>query len=62
MKYSLELTDPWHSQYHSYRANGGMGLFEKSRELHRLWITDDDDELPKSMVNDSTLQYLHGWR
>ena len=61
MKYSLELSDPWNSQYHSYRENGGMDLFKKGRELHRLWIA-DGDELPKTMVNASTLQYLQGWR
>ena len=62
MKYSLELSDPWHSQYHSDRENGGMDLFRKSRELQRLWITYDGDELQTSMVNTSTLRYLQGWR
>ena len=62
MKYSLELSDPWISQYHSYREHAGKNPFGERRELHRLWITDDDEELGKFMVNASSLDRLHGWR
>ena len=61
-KYSLELSDPWISQYHSYHEHGDMGPLRKRPELHRIWLTDDDDELRKLLVNASALDHLHGWR
>jgi len=62
MKYSLELSDPWISQYHNKREREGMGLLRNTRKLHRLWITDDADELRKFLLNTSTLDHLEGWR
>ena len=62
MKYSLELSDPWISQYHNYHEQAGVAQFRKRRELHRLWITDNDKELRKFMLKASTLDHLHGWR
>ena len=62
MKFSLELSDPWISQYYSSRDPGGLELFQKRRKLHQLWITDNDNELRKLMLNASTLQHLEGWR
>ena len=62
MKYSLELSDPWISQYHSYREQAGQNSFWERRDLHRLWISDDNEELQTLMLNASTLDHLHGWR
>ena len=62
MKYSLELSDPWISQYQRYHEHGSMGVLRKRRELHRPWLTDDDNELRKLLLNSSTLGHLHGWR
>ena len=62
MKYSLELSDPWISQYHSYNEHAGNKLFRERRELHRIWITDNDEELRKLIANVSTLDHLQGWR
>ena len=62
MKYSLDLSDPSLNQYRRYREHGGMGLSWKRRELHRLWITDDNDQLRRLILNASTLEHLRGWR
>ena len=62
MKYSLELSDSWLSQYYGFGENGDVDLFRKNRELLRLWIPNDDDELRRSMLNASNLHYLQGWR
>ena len=62
MKYSLELSDPWISQYHGYNEHGGMETYKERKDLRRLWLTDDDNELRKLMLIGNTMDNLQGWR
>ena len=46
MKYSLEMSNPWVTQYHKESdENSDMQTFGDNRDMHKLWLTSSGNEM-----------------
>ena len=62
MKYSLDLSNPWISQYyHNYEEDEDMQTLRTTRDLYKGWLAEGDDELLKLLSTNGEINFLQGF-
>ena len=62
MKYSLDLSNPWISQYYrSYKDDESKQTSGAMRYLYKVWLAEGNDELLKLFTTKDDLNFLQNF-
>ena len=62
MKYSLDLSNPWISQYYQGFGNySSREIVGATRALYKVWLAKGDHELRKLFAKDGDLKFLRSF-